>query len=235
MGAMKFSIFVLFSLLQLFEAKSLKIHRECKDLRVVMREIVLDNCELRGLTLFIDQPKSKYIVNDVVRSIMTLTTVTSVDKSYNRLKFTISQVRLKNSNSFWRIHGAHPSIQASSKTLGLMITTLRKTDTNLLHKLVAVTAEIVTFYFVMAIGFFFGTDLATGLASTIYAYETERPIESFTDIRNNDITAVFATDPKSKNYDKHIINSGIKYKTFISNRKVAQKNSFTKDFSLKIL
>lgn len=77
--------------------------------------------------------------------------------------------------------------------------------------------EIIFFYCLITIGFFFGTDLTSGLTSITFTYKNEKALESFEDLRNNNITIILSTnrmDSVAKHIRRYIIDSKVKYEIF---------------------
>lgn len=59
-----------------------------------------------------------------------------------------------------------------------------------------VGSEVVAFICVIAVGFFFGLDLSTGLTSIMLVRRYERPLSTLDDLRNSNISLVLHFDPK---------------------------------------
>lgn len=77
-------------------------------------------------------------------------------------------------------------------------------------------AEYASLVFITAVGFFFGSNLTSGLTSTMIVSETGKTIESFEDLRKNNITVLLSNDPvlsQSLIY-KQILKLKMKYRYF---------------------
>lgn len=64
-------------------------------------------------------------------------------------------------------------------------------------RLQMVNAQVTFFLCAVMAGFFFGGELTSGLASTVIKQEVERQLETFKDLRDNNITVYLMMDPKS--------------------------------------
>lgn len=78
------------------------------------------------------------------------------------------------------------------------------------------SSEYAALVFFLAIGFFFEANPTSGLTSTMIISETEKSIQSFEDLRKNNITVLLSNHPYKTNTSiyKQIVDLKIKYKSF---------------------
>lgn len=80
-------------------------------------------------------------------------------------------------------------------------------------------SETVMFMLTITVGFFFGSNLTSGLTSIRFVKKAERSLQTLEDFKNNNITLILALDPKHRllrnlEFSKLIVRSQINYKIY---------------------